>query len=156
MDDFEIITRDMIIEFRKSVPEKQSAIWTKDEKEKVVTMYEEGYTIAMSLGHNESATQKQLDNLGVCNASKRYRGENKVKCRCEECDLYKLGMCDGGKYCKITIPRRSRGYFNNRPIGAHVTSHALKGVLPQDASRLRSLASCYCLPVNGSVSSNVS
>lgn len=107
MHESETITRDMIIEFRKSVPEKQSAIWTKDEKEKVVAMYEEGYTIteiAMQLGHSESATQKQLDNLGVYNASKRYRGENKVKCRCEECDLYKLGMCDGGKYCKKETP----------------------------------------------------
>ncbi len=34
----------------------------------------------------------------------------------------------------------SRGYFNNRPKGAQITSRALKGVPTQDASRLRSLA----------------
>ena len=108
MDEYEIITRDMIIEFRKSVPEKQSAIWTKDEKEKVVTMYEEGYTIteiAMRLGHSESATQKQLDNLGACNASKRYRGENKIRCKCDECELYNARVCKGREgLCKKETP----------------------------------------------------
>ena len=118
MDDYEIITRDMIIEFRKSVPEKQSAIWTKDEKEKAVAMYEEGYTIteiAMRLGHSESATQKQLDNLGVCNASKRYRGENKIRCKCDECELYNARICEGREgLCKKETPADKQGLALSR------------------------------------------
>ena len=107
MNDDGIISRESIKEFRRKVPEKQSAIWTNDEKAKAVDMYKEGYTItaiAMRLMRSESAIQKQLDNLGVCDACKRYRGENKVRCKCEECELYISGICDGGKLCKKETP----------------------------------------------------
>ena len=39
MNDDVIISRESIKEYRRKVPEKQSAIWTNDEKAKAVDMY---------------------------------------------------------------------------------------------------------------------
>ena len=97
-----IITKDDVRKFRQHVPERQSAIWEDSEVEDRLRMYRDGETItaiAIKLKRSELAIQKKLDDLGACNASKRRRRENRVKCKCKDCELYLIKACAGGMEC---------------------------------------------------------
>ncbi len=97
-----IITKDEVRKFRQTIPERQSATWEDSETEDCLRMYEDGESItAIAVKHKRSelAIQKKLDDLGACNASKRRRRENRVKCKCKDCELYLIKACAGGMEC---------------------------------------------------------
>lgn len=97
-----IITKDEVRKFRQTIPERQSATWEDSETEDCLKMYSEGESItciAMKHKRSELAIQKKLDDLGACNASKRRRRENRVKCKCKDCELYLIKACAGGMEC---------------------------------------------------------
>lgn len=93
-----IITKDEVRKFRQTIPERQSATWEDSETEDCLRMYKDGESItciAMKHKRSELAIQKKLDDLGACNASKRRRRENRVKCKCKVYELI--------TFCMMTI-----------------------------------------------------
>lgn len=102
MEENMIITKADVAKFRQSIPERQSAAWSDIEVEDCLNMYKDGESItaiAMKYKRSELAIQKKLDDLGACDASKRRRRENRVKCKCGDCELYLSKLCAGGMEC---------------------------------------------------------
>ncbi len=96
--------KEKILAIRESIPEKQSSAWTKDEKRQLAEMFYDGVGItemAIFFERSEPAIINMLDDMKMYVKKPRKRVEKVNEgCICSECELYKTGRCEGGKYCK--------------------------------------------------------
>lgn len=129
MDDYEIITRDMIIEFRKSVPEKQSAIWTKDEKRKLSRCMRRVIPSPRLQCGSGTVNRQRRNSLIIWASAMRARGT--------EARTRYAASATSVSFIMQGFVRGERGYAKKKPLPSKqgYPSAGQNGQLPVDADK---------------------